>query len=140
MARLDQTLDKKGKDEIAEVSGGLSISQMVNKMLDGIDTDKQVAKTKEKFQTDKPTKEQIEQVSKEMVTEACKIFDSAKLRQTILDVKKRNEIVIDSQSIDKLIDAGFDEEAKEASMKTIKNFEEFMEKNKDKLVTLQILY
>lgn len=140
MARLDQTLDKKGKDEISQVAGGITISQIVNKMLDGIDTDNQVTKTKEKFQTNEPTKEQIEQVSKEMIKKVYQIFDSAKLRQTILDVKKRNEMVIDSLSIDKLIDAGFDEEAKEASMKTIKNFKEFVEKNKDELLALEILY
>ena len=140
MTRLDRTLDKKGKEEISKVAGGLSISQIVNKMLDGIDTNNQVKKAKEKFQTDEPSKDQIEQVSKEMLNDVCQIFDSAKLRQTILDVKKRNEMVIDSLSIDKLIDAGFDEEAKEASMKTIDSFKEFMEKNKDELVALQILY
>jgi type I restriction enzyme, R subunit len=140
MARLDRSLDKKGKEEIVEASGGVTISQMVNKLLDGIDADKQVERAKEKFKTDTPTPEQISQTSKEMVKEVCQIFDDAKLRQTILDVKKRNEMVIDSLSIDKLVEAGFDQEAKDASMKTIENFKEFIEKNKDELVALQILY
>jgi len=140
LVRLDRTLDKKGKEEISEAAGGNSISQMVNRLLNGIDTDNQVAKAKEKFHTDEPSKEQLDLISKEMVKDACKIFDEAKLRQTILDVKKRNEMIIDSLSIDKLIVAGFDEEAKEASMKTIENFKEFMEKNKDELIALQILY
>jgi len=140
MARLDCSLDKKGKEEIAEAAGGLTISQMVNKLLDGVDTDKQVERAKEKFKTDSPTPEQINQTSKEMVKEVCQIFDDAKLRQTILDVKKRNEMVIDSLSIDKLIEAGFDKEAKDASMKTIENFKEFIEKNKDEIIALQILY
>jgi len=104
MARLDRSLDKKGKEEIAQASGGLSISQMVNKLLDGIDADKQVERAKEKFKTDTPTPEQISQASKEMVNEVCQIFDDAKLRQTILDVKKRNEMIIDSLSIDKLVE------------------------------------
>jgi len=140
MARLDRSLDKKGKEEIVQASGGLSISQMVNKLLDGIDADKQVERAKEKFKTDTPTPEQISQASKEMVKEVCLIFDDAKLRQTILDVKKRNEMIIDSLSIDKLVEAGFDQAAKDASMKTIQNFKEFIEKNKDEIAALQILY
>jgi len=140
LSRLDKKLDKRGKDEIIQTSGGLSISQMVNKVLDDIDTDKQIERAKEKFKTKTPTSDQVDQTVHECVSEACKIFDNAKLRQTILDVKKRNEQIIDSLSIDKLYEAGFDEEAKEASMKTIENFKEFMEKNKDELVALQILY
>jgi len=140
MARLDRSLDKKGKEEIAQASGGVTISQMVNKLLDGIDADKQVERAKEKFKTDTPTPEQISQASKEMVNEVCQIFDDAKLRQTILDVKKRNEMIIDSLSIDKLVEAGFDQAAKDASMKTIQNFKEFIEKNKDEIAALQILY
>jgi type I restriction enzyme R subunit len=139
LARLDRTLDKKAKEEIVQVSG-MTISQMVNRLLDGIDTDKQIERAKEKFKTDTPTPEQLSQASKEMVKEACRIFDNAKLRKTILDVKKKSEMVIDSLSIDKLVEAGFDKEAEEASKKTIQNFKEFIEKNKDELVALQILY
>ena len=83
LVRLDRTLDKKGKEEISEAAGGNSISQMVNRLLNGIDTDNQVAKAKEKFHTDEPSKEQLDQISKEMVKDACKIFDKAKLRQNI---------------------------------------------------------
>jgi len=45
-------------------------------VLDGIDTDKQLERAKEKFQTQEPTKEQITQVSKESVAEASSISSS----------------------------------------------------------------
>lgn len=140
LARLDRNLDKRGKEEIAETSGGITISQMVNHILDKIDTDKQIDYAKTKFNVITPNKEQLEQAKKECVLEASKIFDSAKLRQTILDVKKRNEQIIDKISIDKLIDAGFTAEANDYSRKTIENFKEFIEKNKDEITALQILY
>lgn len=140
MSRLDSSLDKKGKEEIAKVSGGQTISQIVNKILDGIDTDKQIERAKKKFKTEEPTKEQLKKAASESVLEVCKIFDVAELRQTILDVKKRNEIIIDSLSIDKLVEAGFSEEAKDASLKTVQSFKEFMEKNKDEVLALQILF
>ena len=140
MSRLDQKLGKEDREEIASAANGQTIPQMINKILDGVDTDNQVNKAKEKFQTEEPSEEQIEQVSKEMVRETCQLFDSAKLRQTILDVKKRNEIIIDATSIDELEEAGFDEQAKEQSMKTIESWKEFIEKNKDELTALQIIY
>jgi len=140
LARLDRKLDKKEKEEIVKVSGGLTIPQLVNQLLDGIDTDKQVALAKDRFKTDAPTKQQIEQVSQESIKQVSQLFDSAKMRQTILDVKKRNEQIIDKISIDRLIEAGFVKEAKEHSQKIVENFKEFLEKNKDELLALQILY
>ncbi|MEK9697689.1 MAG: DEAD/DEAH box helicase family protein, partial [Candidatus Poseidoniales archaeon] len=140
LARLDKKLDKKDKQEIADVSGGITISQMINKIWDNIDTDKQIAVAKEKFKTEEPTDDQIKETKRECILNASKIFDSAKLRQTILDVKKRNEQILDQISIDKLIDAGFLGEANDYSRKTVDNFKEFIEKNKDEITALQILY
>ena len=140
MVRLDNQLDEKGKEEIIEASGGMNISQMVNKILDGIDTDKQIEYAKEKFQTKTPTDEQIKEAAKESVTKANSIFDAANLRQTILAVKKRNEIIIDIISIDELEEAGFITQAQDLSKKTVESFEEFLEKNKDQLTALSIIY
>ena len=140
LSRLDRKLDKKEKEEISKVSGGLTIPQLVNRLLDGVDTDKQVALAKEKFNTLEPTKQQIEQVSKESIRQVSQLFDNAKMRQTILDVKKKNEQIIDRISIDRLIGAGFVKQAIDHSQKIIENFKEFLEKNKDELLALQILY
>lgn len=140
MSRLDRQLDDKGKEEIAEASGGLDIGQISNRILDGIDTDKQIEKAKEKFQTDKPSDEQLKEVARESVAEASSLFDSAHLRKTILDVKKRNEMIIDNISIDKLEEAGFDEQARQLSAKTVESFKEYVEKNRDELAALNIIY
>ena len=140
MSRLDQKLDSEDREEIANAADGKTIPQMINKILDGVDADNQVERAKEKFHTEEPTEEQIEESSKELVRETCKLFDSAKLRRTILDVKKRNEIIIDATSIDELEQAGFDAQAKSQSMKTIESFEKFIQENKDELTALQIIY
>ena len=140
MSRLDQKLDSEDREEIANAADGKTIPQMINKILDGVDADNQVERAKEKFHTEEPTEEQIEESSKELVRETCKLFDSAKLRRTILDVKKRNEIIIDATSIDELEQAGFDAQAKSQSMKTIESFEKFIQENKYELNALQIIY
>jgi len=140
MSRLDQKLDSEDREEIANAADGKTIPQMINKILDGVDVDNQVERAKEKFHTEEPTEEQIEDSSRELVRETCQLFDSAKLRRTILDVKKRNEIIIDATSIDELEQAGFDAQAKSQSMKTIESFEKFIQENKDELTALQIIY
>ena len=140
MSRLDQKLGKEDREEIAAVANGQTIPQMINKILDGVSTDNQINRAKEKFGTEEPTKEQVEEVSKEMVRETCQIFDSSDLRKKILEVKKRNEIIIDAISIDELLEAGFDEQAQKQSMKTVESFKEFIEENKDELTALQIIY
>jgi type I restriction enzyme R subunit len=140
LSRLDRKLDKKEKEEISKEAGGLTISQLVNKLLDGIDYDNIITQAKQKFHTDTPTEKQIAEISEESILSVSKLFDSAKLRKTILDVKKRNEQIIDRISIDGLIEAGFVKEAKEHSQKIVENFKEFIEKNKDELLALQILY
>ena len=93
-----------------------------------------------KFNTDTPTEKQIAEVNKESFLSISQLFDSAKLRKTILYVKKRNEQIIDRISIDKLVETGFIKEAKEHSQKVVDDFKEFIEKNKDELLALQILY
>ena len=140
LSRLNQKLEEKDRTEIASAANGQTISQMIHKILDGINPDNQVNKAKEKFQTEEPSEEQIEEVSKEMVRETCRLFDSAKLRKTILDIKKKNEIIIDETSIDELIQAGFDEQAEAKSKETIDSFKKFLDKNKDEITALQIIY
>ena len=64
MSRLDQKLDSEDREEIANAADGKTIPQMINKILDGVDVDNQVERAKEKFHTEKPTEEQIEDSSK----------------------------------------------------------------------------
>ena len=136
ISRLDKRIDQKGREEI-EKELKMSIPQLVNKMLDGVDADKQVEYAKERFQTEQPTEEQIAVVVEESISNTCSLFDSAKLRKVILDVKKHNEMIIDDKSIDIILEEGF---TKEASKKTIESFKEFIENNKDEQTALSIIY
>ena len=140
LSRLDQKLDENQRQEITDAAEGKTISQLINKILDGIDTDNQINKAKKQFETDEPTEEQVKQVSKEMIRETCQLFDSPKFRQTVIDVKKLNEVIIDTISIDKLEESGMSEQARVQSMKTIESFKEFIEENRDEIAALSIIY
>ena len=140
LARLDRRLDSREREEIEQATGGKAIPALVNQILDGIDADRQIEYAREKFGAEEPTKDQLKEAARECVSMACQLFDSAKLRQTILDVKKRNEIVIDKISLDEVLEEGIDEQAAEMSRRAVNDFREFIEKNKDEIAALQIIY
>ena len=54
------------------------------------------------------TQEQIKKVSKKLVEEACKPFDNAFIKKTLIEIKKKNEQTIDTVTIDTLLSAGYD--------------------------------
>ena len=138
LSRLDRKLNQEDKDEIT--NNGKSLVEIGRILLDGIDVDKRLEQAKEQFDIEKPTDEQIRIVSKQMIDESCKIFDSSKLRKTILDIKSKNEQIIDDVSIDELLEAGFTEQVNSIDKKTIEKWSEFVEKNKDQITALDIIY
>lgn len=138
ISRLNGNLDDNGRQEIESVAN-MSVSDMINRLVDGTDADKHMELAKEKYGTEDPNQTQIDEAAAESVMAACKMFDSAKLRQTILDVKRQNHMIID-ETIDELVEAGFDRQAKRPSDAKITSFEEFVENNKDELAALSIIY
>jgi len=140
LARLDRETNENDKQEISRAAGGKSLKTLVNQLLDAIDPDKYEEKAQELFNTDKPTDEQLQQAAGELTKTACTPFDNPKLRNTIIDIKQRNEQIIDTVSKDNVIDAGWDIKAKEKAQSVVKTFKQFIEDNKDELTALQFIY
>ncbi|MBL8019727.1 MAG: DEAD/DEAH box helicase family protein [Leptospirales bacterium] len=139
LARLDRAIGPADRKEI-ESKAGQTIKQIVHRLLDAVDPDKQEVRAQEKFGVEAPSDEQIQTAYKEMADDACKIFDNATLRNLIIDIKKRNDIVIDEVSTDTLAEAGFSADAKEKAKTVVSTFQRFIDENKDELLALQILY
>jgi type I restriction enzyme, R subunit len=140
LSRLNRKLSQDDKDEIASVNNGKTLLDIERTLLDGVDSDKKLEKAKEQFKTETPTNEQLSTVSKQMIDEACKVFDSATLRKTILDIKSKNEQIIDDVSIDELLEAGFLDKVQNIDKKTVENWNQFLEDNVDKITALDIIY
>lgn len=139
LASLDREIIPKDAREI-EGTAGKSLKKMVNDLLDAVDPDKKAEKAKEIFKTEEPTTEQIAKVSEELINTACEPFNNPQVRNTIIDIKKRNEQVIDTVSKDIVTFAGFDLQAKEKAHKIVDTFKKFIEENKSELTALQIIY
>jgi len=140
LSRLNVEVDDKSRMEIEAAAGGKALKQLINDLLDAVDPDKHLEKAKEMFNTDNPTAEQLMKASEELAKVACSPFDDPKLRNTLIDVKKRSEQIIDTVSKDVLVFAGADEQAKVKARLYVEAFRKFIEENKDELTALQIIY
>lgn len=140
LARLDREISQGEKQEIVKATGGLTLKQIVNSLLDATDADKQIEKAKEIFRTETPTQEQVEKAYEELAEKACALFDNPNIRNKILDIQRSNEQIIDTVSKDQTIFAGFDEHAKEKARTIVDTFKTFIKDHKDELTALQIIY
>jgi len=140
LARLDRQLDDNDRVELEEVSGGKELKEIINELLDAVDPDKQEEKAREMFETEAPTETQVKLANAEIVNKACTPFDNPKFRTKIIDIKKKNEQIIDAVSEDAVTFAGYDEHAREKALELVNKFKQFMEENRDELTALQIIY
>jgi len=139
IARLDREIDPKDRKEI-EKAAGIPLKTMINNLLNSTDPDKIEEKSKEIFKTDEPSQEQINKAKQKLMDEACAPFDKPELRNLLIEIKKRNEQIIDTISQDRVIFAGFDEQAKEKAKGIIDTFKNFIKDHKNELTALQLIY
>jgi type I restriction enzyme R subunit len=140
LARLDRQLEDPDKQQIQALGQGKSLKDIVNHLLDALDPDNQIDRASELFHTAEPTESQVQEAYQELAKTACAPFDNPKLRELLIDLKRKSEQIIDIVSQDRLIFAGFDPQAKQKAQAIIDTFQKFIEDNKNELTALQILY
>lgn len=136
LAALDRAIDDDDRAQIEAAAGGKSLRDLANALLDAIDSDKIEAAAAVRFGAE-AGEAQKKIAQDELKETACAPFDDPALRETIKEIKRKSEIVIDEVTTDKLVSAEYD--LKQAGERVGK-FKEFLEKNKNELLALQILY
>ena len=148
LSRLDQEVDPIQQAAIQKASGGKSLAELSAGLLKSIDPDANTQLAVEKFNVSagpngeppEPTEEQVVAVERQQMATALKAFHDPKLRDAILAAKRSLEQVIDEQTPDQLLRAGFDAEALEKAKSMLTSFRKFIEDNKDEIEALQVLY
>ena len=140
LSMLNRKLTQDQKEEIASANNGKTLADIQKTLLDGIDADARLENARKEYGTESPTNEQIRIAGKKMIDDACKVFDAHELRDKILDIKRMTDQTIDTVSIDKLLEAGFVDKVQEIDRNTIKSWKEFVEKNRDEIAALDIIY
>jgi type I restriction enzyme R subunit len=126
LSSLDKHLTEKQQQEFQKKALGKTILQVAKNLLDAFnpDTLEEIANQEkiEKFQN-----------------EAAKVF-TGELNEFIENARKTLEQKIDNFNPDEVIFAGWHQDNKENSLELIKNFEDWIEANKNELNALQIFY
>jgi len=136
LAALDRQVDDDDRKRIAEAAKGVSLKQLASNLLNAITPDVVEAKVQDAHGP-AATPAQRKAVEEQLRDEACKPLDDANVRNLIKTIKKKNDIVIAENVTDQITTAGYD--LKQAEKRT-SSFKDFIEKHKNELLALQILY
>ena len=140
LTRIEKNLTEKDFAEISKIGAALnppveSLKQVINNLILSIDIEKQITKAKEMFGKDLktfvPTDKNIKEAGEELINDACKPFDDPKFRYCILEMKKRNTGLINTNSIE--------EAARERSSDVIYKFKSFIESHKNDIPALNTI-
>jgi len=143
LARLDQQAEPIQQSAIEKASGGKTLRNLSSALVTSIDPDANAQIAMTQFQIpdgQEPTEEQLKQVERQQMAVALKPFHDPKLRGAILSAKASLEQVIDEQTPDQLLRAGFDAKALEKAKAIVSDFRKFIEDNKGEIEALQVLY
>ena len=154
LVRLNREIGDDAREQITEVSGGISLQRMIHALFDAIDPDNNQlpiaspmgALVPEHIQlllespAESLTPEQVQVRTNWLIAEACKPFDNPDVRNTLIELKRQQEQTIDIVSQDNVIFSGFDQEAKARAEERVASFKQFIEDNRDELTAIQLIY
>jgi type I restriction enzyme, R subunit len=140
LARMEHRIMKEDERAISKASGGLSLKDLSRSLVEAVNPDRQEERARQQFSTEKPSEQQIYQAADALIGEAAKPFHDPKLRELLIEIKKKNELTIDHVSQDQVIEAGFSADALARARTIMQSFEQFIAQHKDEITALQVLY
>ncbi len=124
LARMEHRMQPEDDQRIRALTGGLGIKELSHHIIESLDPDRY------------PSPEAAQQAR----TDAVKLLYEPGLRELLADIKRKNEITIDTVSSDEIIEIGFSADALNRARGVVQSFEQFIRENRDEITALQILY
>ena len=141
IARINKNISEEDSEKIIKLTDGKSLGGLISDLVNVLNPDNQVEQAKQDNPgVNKPTEEQIQQAAESMIKNAVKPLYNPGLRNLLLEIKKKNEQIIDNVSSDAVIEAAFSAEALKKAKGMVESFKQFIEDNRDEITALQILY
>jgi len=81
----------------------------------------------------KPSEEDIKNAAEKLIGRAVKPLYNPDLRNLLIELKKKDEQIIDHVSQDQIIEAGFSAEALEKAKGMVDSFKKFIQDNRDEI-------
>jgi type I restriction enzyme R subunit len=125
LARLDKDASDADRAKVVELSGGKTLRDLARGIVEALNID---------ATQDMPPAE-----ADQRLRDATKPFAAPALREQLLKMKQKADLVIDVVTQDSLLHAGFSEGSDRATA-LVQSFEDFINQHKDEITALQILY
>jgi type I restriction enzyme R subunit len=141
--RLSRLQGQMTDTEIAAVkvlTDGKSPRDLAADLLAAVDPDRVRERATELAGGTEPTADQLDDAMLQLMDRAAAPFNVPELRHQLTRVKQRSEMVIDTVSVDVLREAAFSAADAERVREMVGSFRAFLEKNKDEITALQLLY
>jgi len=140
IARMARRMSPEDAIKVKELAD-VNIEQITTDLVVSLKPDTHIERAKkDNPRIEEPTEEQVRRAAVKTITEAVRPLHDPKLRNLLIEIKKKNEQVIDTISIDQVLEAGFSADALEKAKGLVQSFEQFIEENKDEITALQILF
>ena len=149
LARLDRDIDPAQRKRVAEASGGPSLADMAHALLTALDPDVIRDHARRTLATVRPepvegqaepTEADIAESRAQLASQACAPFDAPAVRELLERLKKENEQVIDTTTVDVLLKSELSEEARREAESLIQTFHAYIEQHRPEIEALQVLY
>ena len=124
LARLDAQLTDAERARVVSEAGGLGLKELSRGIVQALD----------------PREDRSPQEAEAALRHAVKPLSNPALRTLILTLKASKELVIDTITQDRVLEAGFSEAARERAQGIVQSFEAFIAQHRDEITALQILY
>ena len=126
LTRLDRDVSEADQAKVLEASGGRSLRDIARSLVQALEQAR-----------DEDTPPQQAEAALQHATEP---LANPALRELILKLKQKADLVIDTVTQDALLHAGFAEAASDRAQQLVQSFEAFIQQHKDEITALQILY
>ncbi|MCA3228219.1 MAG: DEAD/DEAH box helicase family protein [Burkholderiales bacterium] len=124
LARLDAQLTDTERARVLTEAGGLGLKELSRGIVQALD----------------PREDRTPQEAEAALRNAVKPLSNPALRTLILSLKASKELVIDTVTQDRVLEAGFNAAARERAQGLVQSFEAFIAQHRDEITALQILY
>lgn len=139
LARLDKQLDEKDQARIQDTTGGVTLHEIVRRLLDAIDPDRIEEEAAKATGGAEPTDAQRDQARDKLVGHAANVF-TGPLINLIDGIRREKEQTIDHDNLDTILAAGWSGDAKENAEAMAKDFAAYLEERRDEIEALSIFY
>ena len=145
LIRLEKQLQDKHKKEFTEKANGLTINQVVKKLLNAHDPDNvesHTTKVKGEMRGFPPIEieKAIKKANQQLIEDAVAVFNNPDLRDFVIDIRKKLDQIIDVVNIDTITNIGWVKDHDVASSAILEDFKTWIENHKDEITALQIFY